>query len=571
MEQAHTALLRQALLLHRERRLDEAATIYAALLFRLPTEAGILHQYAVLELQRGRIVEAEHALRKAIVIAPERGPVTYHRALALPAGSAAHETALLRAGVLDPANAEAPFKLAEARLRAGKAGEALRPAARAVELAPERPERHLLRAAVLGEVGQVAEALDAVDQAIAQAPGNASAWFQRGRLAALASLSAVALDGYRRALVLNPAAAGAANNIRTPLLELDRRRQAAFWNRVAVQLAPADAVYRFNLADARLASGDLAQGWAGYEWREAKPEIAVRRDGLPARWQGAPLDGGRLLVLAEQGVGDEIRFASCFADVASLAGPTVVECEPRLKPLFERSFPGLSFVATRPRVPVSPPVADYAELTEDLELAAHLPAGSAMGLVRRDLAAFPARAGYLAPDPAERVRWRSALGGLGRRRRIGISWRSGLVRTGMTNIAIAAAEFAPFAALGDAVLVNLQYGECEEELRSLESAAGVAVWRPEGLDLRNDLDRLAALVAELDLVIAIPNAVLCMAGAVGTPSIGLYQAPNFTFLGTERQPWFPNERPVLKAGRADWSEAIADAAAIASETLAGPD
>src|SRR2546423_1312811 len=95
-----------------------------------------------------------------------------------------------------------------------------------------------------------------------------------------------------------------------------------------------------------LGGGVCARGWDGYEWRLNRPHAAIERPFPFPRWRGEPLGGRTLLVYTEQGVGDEIMFASCFAELIAAAGHCVLEASTRLVPLFERSFPKAS-VLTR--------------------------------------------------------------------------------------------------------------------------------------------------------------------------------------------------------------------------------
>jgi hypothetical protein len=93
-----------------------------------------------------------------------------------------------------------------------------------------------------------------------------------------------------------------------------------------------------NRCYAPLARGDYTAGWAAYEQRFTASATRERNFTFPG-WRGDRLTGKRILVYAEQGLGDEIMFASYVRDVLQCAAHVVIECNTRLAPLFARSLP----------------------------------------------------------------------------------------------------------------------------------------------------------------------------------------------------------------------------------------
>ena len=113
----------------------------------------------------------------------------------------------------------------------------------------------------------------------------------------------------------------------------------------AVQLRPDDAEAHFHRAGTLLLMGDYERGWDEYEWRW-RYDLTPREFTAPA-WNGSDLSDQTILIHCEQGVGDEIFFASCVPDVLALSRQCLIECDPRLVPLFARSFPLAEVVARR--------------------------------------------------------------------------------------------------------------------------------------------------------------------------------------------------------------------------------
>ena len=142
---------------------------------------------------------------------------------------------------------------------------------------------------------------------------------------------------YRRALYIDPRLAEAHINLGVVLQQQGRLDDAIASHGRAIELRPDDAEARFHRALTWLLAGDLERGWDEYEWRwryDTKP-----RDFAFPVWDGGDLFDKTILVYAEQGIGDEILFASCLPDVLRLASRCVVECDPRFLPLLARSFP----------------------------------------------------------------------------------------------------------------------------------------------------------------------------------------------------------------------------------------
>lgn len=201
----------------------------------------------------------------------------------------------------------------------------------ALRLQPENPDFSAARAAALGslllEQGAATEALPWLRQALAMQPD----WPEM--------LSQTAEAAYRNGEM---AAARA---------YLDR----------AIALEPDNRNLRMARATMLLSQQIWMPGLEDYEYRlRPAPGFEVLREGLHTpRWHGEDMAGRCLLVVGEQGIGDQIRFASDLRDLASLCGRLIVECEPRLVPLLARSLPGITVTASHQRRSGTRHVFDY--------------------------------------------------------------------------------------------------------------------------------------------------------------------------------------------------------------------
>ena len=377
-------------------------------------------------------------------------------------------------------------------------------------LAPDCAEVHTNLGVVLQAQGRYATAVACYEAALTHHPGCAQTLYNLGTAWQALEQPEKARQAYSAALQLDPESAETHFNLGIIWEQLQQPDAAIVAYQAAIHLQPQHAGAHMNCALLWLAQGQLSQGWEAYEWRWHTPEWTLPARPLP-RWHGTALPNGPLLVQAEQGVGDEIQFASCLPDLLAHVGQLVIECDPRLAPMFTRSFPtavicGVPRDADEPswlhRVPA--PVA-------------HIPSGSLPRFLRPALSCFPVRPGYLLPHPLRCEKWRVRLQSLGTGLKIGMTWR-GLVTTNKRNpFYTSLADWAPLFAIPDIVWVNLQYGECAAELADARHHWGVTIHTWADLDLFHDLEEVAALVAALDLVVAPANTVAQLAGSLGTP------------------------------------------------------
>ncbi len=162
--------------------------------------------------------------------------------------------------------------------------------------------------------------------------------------------------------------------------------------------------------------------------------------------------------------------------------------------------------------------------------------------------------------------WRSELADLPGRK-VGILWKS--LKLDGSRLR----EFSPFERwrpvldVPGVTFVNLQYGECDVEIEQAREAFGVDIWRPPGIDLKDDLDDLAALCCALDLVLGPANATTNIAGACGAP-VWLISTPvAWPRLGTDRYPWYPATRVFATQAFGQW-DAVMGEIASALDTAA---
>ena len=415
---------------------------------------------------------------------------------------------------LDPHNALAFHMLGDCFAKRGDLEKAAAHYARSLELDPAAVDVASNLGACLAGLGRRPEALKLLCDAVEQNPGSVAAWSNLG------------------------IAAKSLGDLETALLCFGR----------ALNLEPKHANSRWNRALCLLGSGRLAEGWAEYDWRWKAGAQGFERIFPQPAWDGGDLRGKTILVWMEQGLGDQIFFASMLGDLMRMGAHCVVECESRLVSLFQRSFAGAEVV---PRSTPAHPRTQQPDI--DFQIAA----GSLPRFLRPTLESFPRTERYLIPDPALSRRWKEGLNQLGPGLKAGICWRSS-AGGGMRAIHYAQLnQWAPILSVPGVHFVNLQYDECSQELLEAERLLGTRIHVLGGVDLKQDQDSVAALISALDLVVSARTAVAAMAGAVGTRVMALSRSvTDWWGFGTGYCPWQARVQAFLCGATEPWEPAI---------------
>jgi hypothetical protein len=301
---------------------------------------------------------------------------------------------------------------------------------------------------------------------------------------------------------------------------------------------------------------EFEAGWPDFEHRWATPMFTSRSAGhvtqdLRARLTLAPrrgeFIGQRVLIVAEQGIGDEIMFASCLPELAAEARSVAVVCDPRLTRLFRESFPMVAVVGGDALDP------DRFDQVVALGSLAH-----AYRARRADFKGAP----YLRPSTAARSRWADRLGPRNIRKRVGISWRGGLKRTGAEGRSMALQTLGPLLSRESVEVVSLQYGDVAAEVAAVNAQLSrpIRVFDPAEI---NDFDELAGLVANLDLVVTVQTAIVHLTGALGVPGrVMIPRKPEWRY-GAEGDdmPWYRSIRLYRQKPGEPWDDVVARASA----------
>ena len=411
--------------------------------------------------------------------------------------------------------------------------EALASFDRALALRPDYAEAHSNRGNALHELNRFEEALASYDRAVALRREFAEAHSNRGNALQELRRFDEALASYDRALALRPDHAEAHSNRGNALKELRRFDEALASYGRALTLRPDLAEGHFSEATCRLMIGDFARGWQQFEWRWETAQLrSAKRHFSPKLWIGAhDIAGKTILLHAEQGFGDTLQFCRYVPSVAEQAGRVILEVPKPLCKLMS-TLPCAAEIVAR-----GDPLPDF-----DL----HCPLLSLPLAFGTRLETIPSRTPYLAAPENKADAWRDRLGAH-ERPRIGLVWAGDPRKRlpGANRIdrqrSLDFDQLAPLFEVRECEFHSLQKGDVAvTQLRDSALDHGVIDW---SADL-HDFSDTAALIENLDLVIAVDTAVAHLAGALGKPLwlINRYNTCWRWLLDCTDSPWYPTAR-----------------------------
>jgi Flp pilus assembly protein TadD len=477
--------------------------------------------------------------------------IGHHQAGRLPDATTFYRRAL----ALHPPYAEAQQNLGSALADLGQPDAAIACFQKALSLRPDYPMAHLNLGNSLWAKGQAEEAIAAYDRAIALRPDFAEAHCFRAIILGDQGKVEEAMAACRRALALMPGLPDAHNTLGNLLRLTGRLAEATGCYRRALSLMPDYPDAHFNLGTALLTMGEFAAGWPEYEWRWKTPQmIATARRFPRPQWRGEAAAGQRLLIHAEQGSGDTLQFCR-YAPLAAARGLKVIVEAPAPLVRLLRGLDGIEAVVTA------------GETLPDFDL--HCPMLSLPLALGTTLATVPAATPYLHADAAAAAAWHARLAEWPTEGpRVGLVWAGNPsldqpARAAMDRRrSIPPERLAPLFALPGLRFFSLQKGGSP-----LPPGAPVTDLMAEMADFADT----AALVANLDLVIAVDTSVAHLAGALGRPVWLLDRAdPDWRWmLGRGDSPWYPSLRIFRQPSAGDWETVMTDVAKALISLKAG--
>lgn len=419
---------------------------------------------------------------------------------------------------------------------------------------PDRPEALFIAAYCLLKTDRWAIACALLRRAAALAPHVPQVWNNLGLCLAQLRKLDEAKDCLERSLEIDPEQTAALNNLALVAVNSYEPERCIELSDRSMALDPSQKDITETRGYACLMLRRWKEGWEGYETaiNNSKWRMTRALDEEPY-WDGSK--GKRVMIRGEQGVGDEVLFASCVPDAMRDCEHVIIECDKRLAGLFGRSFPqatvfGTRFDKHRPW-----------RAQGDVKVDAHILSGSLPHLYRNSDDSFP-RKPYLIADPERRLQWRALLAskpGL----KVGVGWTAGMFNTFKHRRSFSLKTLAPLFDVPDTTFISLEYKTPVGEIK--ESGLPVLHW-PRAVE-KVDIDETAALICELDLIICPTTSAAILAGALGKPAWILcptkahwmYACPAGN--DSEKMVWFESLRVFRQEVEGDWSHPVLKAKA----------
>ena len=391
-----------------------------------------------------------------------------------------------------------------------------------LQIAPDMPGVLEILIPILKKLEKTKRIEYLVKNTLLTKPENSSLIITYADLLYSRQLLEIAVTQYKRAMCINPNEIRAQANIAESLAELQRNDEALVYIDRAISRNPRSQQLRLNKAFTLLLLKKYKEGWQAYEARLSKEidEAPKRLINVP-RWKHEPLKDKTILVCSEQGVGDEIFFSAYLTKLARIAKHVIIETDPRLVPLFSRSFKNLEVHPYSRRVSGTQPVYSYhwlkkCKIYPDLFI---------------DLASLPyfleethqkllSTTPHLKGDINVTRAWKDRLKKMtGDKPVLGLFWRSGLYISARKHFYPTIDLWGPILSLKNVAFLSLQFDDDSHDVMLAKQLFGVEILKVEDINLRDDLDQTASLCKALTGVIAPSTTTAHLSGSVGTKTI----------------------------------------------------
>ncbi|MBD71370.1 hypothetical protein CMK21_14810, partial [Candidatus Poribacteria bacterium] len=576
--------LQRAIGFHQTGKLQQAELICQQILQIHPQHFTALHLLGVIAYQVENFEIAVDLIQQAVKVDPNQSSCFFSLGLTLKKQGRLREAinAYYKVLEIEPKNADAYNNLGNILGLSGQLEEAVDTYRKALEINPDDIRTYNNLSVVFQKQGKLAEAIDTYYKILEIDPTDVGVCRSLGMLLTEQGKLEEAIEAYYKVLEIDSTDVGIYNNLGILLKEQGKFKEAIDAYCKALEIFPgyADAynnlgnvlqlqgdfedaavVYKKaleinsqfseahkNLGMLLLLTGELEHGWEKYEWRWKCHDFPSENRNFPQPlWDGTGLSDKSVLVWTEQGVGDEIMFANMLDTLSWMADEIITECEERLVPLFQRSFPKIQFVS-REQKP-NPILLD-----KDIDY--QVPIGSLAQWLRKNESQFPKKGSYLSASSEKVSQLRDKYKRLTDDRfLVGISWKSinhGIEKEKSTILE----NWTPILSQPDCFFVNLQYGDIKQEIGEYYSSTGILIYTDQEINPLTNLDDFAAQISALDLVISISNTTVHISGALGKKVWTLLPyVPDWRWmLKREDTPWYPTMKLFRQSQMNDWRD-----------------
>ena len=533
---------------------DDAIASFRMALDLQPDHFDSLFNMANALQMLGDFVQAEVTYRNAIAVNPHHAGAYDNLGNTLKAQGKLVEalSAYEQATTVDPNFANAYYNLGVLQMEQARPENAISSFRHALTLAPDHPALLCNLGLAYRDTNQLDDAVDCYGKALEINPDFAEAHNNLGNALHAMQRMDDAIASFKLAITTAPENAAAYANLGSIFQEIGQLEEAEIFCRQALALEPENADAHFTLAMVLLRTGRLKEGWQEYEWRWQSGIFRVSPRAFPQlQWDGSSLAGKRILLWAEQGIGDEVRYASMVPEILKSGADVTIECNERLVDIFTRSFSGTT---VRP--------APYKEAESGQDPFDYQCSLASLGqFFRNDFDSFRSNSGpYLYADEQLVMDWNNRLKEISDFPKIGLTWSGSISGRDRDHKNAHISELSPILSMPEITFVNLQSHDSEKDIAEAKALYGVDIHAWDDLDLRNDLENVAALTSHLDLVVSIQTFAAEFAGALGVPTLCFHSdRTSLDLLGTGNAIWYPKTKYLSKNQRDDsWQGVFVD-------------
>lgn len=421
--------------------------------------------------------------------------------------------------------------------------EASRRAARALDANPDDALQLFVIAEVYCRAERFGLSANLYQRIVQLKPERAEPWNNLGMCYSGMGDNTKARDAFFKAYNLNKQSPVFSANIGMTYFADRDYKKAIEWCNRALHFDPSSKAAKNTLGMCKMSLGEWQDGWDLYASSvggKFRKQIQYQEEPM---WTGE--HGQTVVFYGEQGLGDEIMYASCINDAKAVCKTAILECDKRLEGLFRRSFPGVVVHGTRRQ--------EQLEWLAGASIDASLPVGQLPQFFRKSPKACPGTP-YLTADPDRRYQWRALFDSWGKKPKIGICWSGGSKHNKPKERAIGLEAMRHLIETIDADWVSLQYKDPTAEIK----ASGLPIRHYKRACETDDYDDTAAMVAELDMVIGVHTTAHHLAGALGVPAVIL--VPNRTIwiycLPDGSMPWYRSSVLFKQRDGEAWKDTI---------------
>ncbi|MDB2476136.1 tetratricopeptide repeat protein, partial [Paracoccaceae bacterium] len=526
---------------------DEAIAAYRKVLSIKPDHAEAYNNMGVIFQEKNEFSAAIDAYDQAIRIQPSYTSAWYNKGMAFYEQGEFQSAIIAYRKVLSikPDHAEAYNNMGIALSNMGQHEQAIDACKKAIEIKPDYANAYNNLGLAYADLGDANAAIIFYENSLSIYPDAPECHNNLGLALSYQGHFEQAIERYKQAISLKEDYSEVYSNLGTTLHSCGRLPEAFDAFEKSISLTPYDAEVHHNYSLALLAGEQFRKGFELTEWRfQTKKRLGHYLDSTKPSWKGESQQ--RVLVWGEQGIGDEIMFSSMVPELCKNCSEVIIRCDDRLIPLFQRSFPMISKYYGRDEI-----------VPEDL-YDFHIPSGSLACFYRHSIKSFQnASSGFLECDRQRQEHFRDQLLSGTNKQLIGLSWKTKSTLKNAQDRNINLSDLAKKLDSPNSVLINLQYGEVDDEISALKSEFGIDVVQLSDLDVMNDIDGLAALISACDRVVSTTNVTVHLAGALGKDvTVLLPYAPRWIWGSGNKSFWYNSAQPVKQKAYGDWESVL---------------